>query len=129
MGEYMKIFLNRVLTGLVCLLAAGWVQSQQVPVIPALAPQPVSKTIQTNNPDIVVKQVSCVDLDVGGVVVNKGTQAFSGILHIAVKDEEGDVVGRNKVRLRVAAENGARFSFYYINTLNCFKHKFDFRLE
>ena len=96
----MKIFLNRVLTGLVCLLAAGWAQGQQVPVIPALAPQPVSKTIQTNNPDIVVKQISCVDLDVGGVVVNKGTQAFSGILHIAVKDEEGDVVGRNKVRLR-----------------------------
>lgn len=121
--------LSRVLTGLICLLAVGLAQSQQVPVIPALAPQPVSKTIKTNNPDIVVKQISCVDLDVGGVLVNRGAQAFSGILHIAVKDEEGDIVGRNKVRLRVAPETGARFSFYYINTLNCLKHKFDFRLE
>ena len=123
------IYSNRVLVAMICLLTAGYAMSQQVPVIPALAPQPVSKTIKTNNPDIVVKQISCVDMDVGGVVVNKGSQAFSGILHIAVKDEEGDVVGRNKVRLRVAPENGARFSFYYINTLNCLKHKFDFRLE
>lgn len=113
--------------GLLC--AASLAHSQQVPVIPPLAPQPPSKTIKTNNPDIVVKQISCVDLDVGGVLVNKGTEPFNGILHIAVRDEEGDVVGRNKVRLKVDAETGKRFAFYYINTLNCLKHKFDFRLE
>lgn len=86
-------------------------------------------SIQTNNPEIVVKQVLCQEYDVRGVLVNKSAENFNGILHIAVKDEEGDVVGRNKVRLRVSAENGARFSFYYINTLNCKKHTFDFFLE
>jgi len=86
-------------------------------------------SIETNNPEIVVKEVFCQEYDVRGVLVNKSAEDFNGILHIAVKDEDGDVVGRNKLRLRVTAENGARFSFYYINTLNCKKHKFDFRLE
>jgi hypothetical protein len=85
--------------------------------------------IKTNNPEFVVKEVFCIDYDVSGVLVNKSTEPFAGVLHIAVKDEEGDIVGRNKVRLRVTPENGARFSFYYINTLNCLKHKFDFRVE
>ncbi len=85
--------------------------------------------IKTNNPEFVVKEVFCIDYDVSGVLVNKSTEPFAGVLHIAVKDEEGDIVGRNKVRLRVTPENGARFSFYYINTLNCLKHKFDFRIE
>ncbi len=91
--------------------------------------KPASKTLQTNNPDIVVKRVYCVDYDLGGVLVNKGGQPFRGTLSVAVRDEEGDIVGRNKVRLRVGAENGARFSFYYINTLDCRRHKFDFRVE
>lgn len=85
--------------------------------------------IKTNNPEFVVKEVFCIDYDVSGVLVNKSTEPFAGVLHIAVRDEEGDIVGRNKVRLRVTPENGARFSFYYINTLNCLKHKFDFRVE
>jgi hypothetical protein len=88
-----------------------------------------AETLKTNNPEIVVKEIRCIDLDVRGVLVNKSSEPFNGTLFIAVKDEDGDVVGRNKVRLRVSAENGAPFSFYYINTLNCLKHKFDFRLE
>ena len=102
--------------GLVLLILAG--------IVPAHA-----KGIKTNNPEFVVKEVYCIDYDVSGVLVNKSAEPFAGVLHIAVKDEEGDIVGRNKVRLRVTPENGARFSFYYINTLNCFKHKCDFRVE
>ena len=102
--------------GLVLLILAG--------IVPAHA-----KGIKTNNPEVVVKEVYCIDYDVSGVLVNKSAEPFAGVLHIAVKDEEGDIVGRNKVRLRVTPENGARFSFYYINTLNCLKHKFDFRVE
>ena len=88
-----------------------------------------AETLKTNNPEIVVKEIRCIDYDVRGVLVNKSSVPFYGTLFIAVKDEDGDVVGRNKVRLRVSAENGVPFSFYYINTLNCLKHKFDFRLE
>ena len=88
-----------------------------------------AETLKTNNPEIVVKRVYCVDYNIGGVLVNKGDQPFRGSFSVAVKDEEGDVVGRNKMRLRVGAENGARFSFHYINTLDCKKQKFEFRVE
>lgn len=88
-----------------------------------------AETLKTNNPDIVVKRVYCVDYNLGGVLVNKGDQPFRGSFSVAVKDEEGDVVGRNKMRLRVGAENGARFSFHYINTLDCKKQKFEFQVE
>jgi hypothetical protein len=88
-----------------------------------------AETLKTNNPDIVVKRIYCVDYNIGGVLVNKGDQPFRGSFSVAVKDEEGDVVGRNKMRLRVGAENGARFSFHYINTLDCKKQKFEFRVE
>lgn len=87
------------------------------------------ETLQTNNPELVVKRVYCVDYNLGGVLVNKGGQPFRGSFSVAVKDEEGDVVGRNKMRLRVGAENGARFSFHYINTLDCRKQTFEFRVE
>ena len=88
-----------------------------------------AETLKTNNPELVVKRVYCVDYNLGGVLVNKGDQPFRGSFSVAVKDEEGDVVGRNKMRLRVGAENGARFSFHYINTLDCKKQKFEFRVE
>ncbi len=88
-----------------------------------------AKTLQTNNPELVVKRVYCVDYNLGGVLVNKGGQPFRGSFSVAVKDEEGDVVGRNRMRLRVGAENGARFSFHYINTLDCKKQKFEFWVE
>lgn len=87
------------------------------------------ETLQTNNPELVVKRVYCVDYNLGGVLVNKGGQPFRGSFSVAVKDKEGDVVGRNKMRLRVGAENGARFSFHYINTLDCRKQTFEFRVE
>ena len=88
-----------------------------------------AETLKTNNPELVVKRVYCVDYNIGGVLVNKGDQPFRGSFSVAVKDEEGDVVGRNKMRLRVGAENGARFSVHYINTLDCKKQKFEFRVE
>jgi hypothetical protein len=88
-----------------------------------------AETLKTNNPELVVKRVYCVDYNIGGVLVNKGGQPFRGSFSVAVKDEEGDVVGRNKMRLRVGAENGARFSFHYINTLDCRKQKFEFQVE
>ena len=88
-----------------------------------------AETLKTNNPELVVKRVYCVDYNIGGVLVNKGDQPFRGSFSVAVKDQEGDVVGRNKMRLRVGAENGARFSFHYINTLDCSKQKFEFRVE
>jgi hypothetical protein len=88
-----------------------------------------AETLQTNNPEIVVKRIYCVDYNLGGVLVNKGGQPFRGSFSVAVRDDEGDVVGRNKMRLRVGAENGARFSFHYINTLDCKKQKFEFRVE
>ena len=95
-------------------------------LFPALA---CAETLKTNNPELVVKRVYCVDYNIGGVLVNKGGQPFRGSFSVAVKDEEGDVVGRNKMRLRVGAENGARFSFHYINTLDCKKQKFEFQVE
>ncbi len=88
-----------------------------------------AETLETNNPDIVVKRVYCVDYGLGGVLVNKGDKPFRGSLAVAVKDEEGDVVGRGTQRLRVAATNGARFAYYYINTLDCRKHSFDFTVK
>lgn len=88
-----------------------------------------AETLQTNNPDLVVKRIYCVDYNLGGILVNKGGQPFRGSFSVAVRDEEGDVVGRNTMRLRVGAENGARFSFHYINTLDCRKQKFEFRVE
>ena len=103
--------------------------AQLEPLPSLVSPLPVLPTQPTNNPDFVVKQLHCVDYDVGGVVVNKSKQPFYGTLYIAVKDEEGDIVGRTKVKLRVDAENGKRFAVYYINTLNCVKHKFDFKVE
>jgi len=95
-----------------------------------LSPLPIhAETLQTNNPELVVKRVYCVDYNLGGVLVNKGGQPYRGSFSVAVRDEEGDVVGRNTMRLRVGAENGARFSFHYINTLDCRKQKFEFRVE
>ncbi len=88
-----------------------------------------AETLETNNPDIVVKRVYCVDYGLGGVIVNKGDKPFRGSLAVAVKDEEGDVVGRGTQRLRVGAVNGARFAYYYINTLDCRKHSFDFTVN
>ena len=88
-----------------------------------------AETLETNNPDIVVKRVYCVDYGLGGVLVNKGDKPFRGSLAVAVKDEDGDVVGRGTQRLRVSATNGARFAYYYINTLDCRKHSFDFTVK
>jgi hypothetical protein len=105
---------NPVIAAIVSMLLPAWVSAE---------------TLQTNNPELVVKRVYCVDYNLGGVLVNKGGQPFRGSFSVAVKDEEGDVVGRNKMRLRVGAENGARFSFHYINTLDCRKQKFEFRVE
>ncbi|MBM3337730.1 MAG: hypothetical protein FJY60_08620 [Betaproteobacteria bacterium] len=99
-------------------------------VVSLLSPALVcATTLKTNNPEIVVKRVYCVDYNIGGVLVNKGDQPFRGSFAVAVKDEEGDVVGRNKMRLRVGAENGARFSFHYINTLDCKRQKFEFTVQ
>ncbi len=101
-------------------------------ILVALAMLPLmasAATQTTNNPDILIKRVYCIDYDLGGVLVNKSDQPFRGTLSVAVRDDEGDIVGRNKLRLRVSGENGARFSFYYINTLDCRKHKFDFTVE
>ena len=119
-------FFLMVTTGLL-LTQQAFAQLEPLPSL--VSPLPVLPTQPTNNPDFVVKQLHCVDYDVGGVVVNKSKQPFYGTLYIAVKDEEGDIVGRTKVKLRVDAENGKRFSVYYINTLNCVKHKFDFKVE
>ncbi len=102
----------------VAALAIGWLP------LPAQA-----ETLETNNPDIVVKRVYCVDYGLGGVLVNKGDKPFRGSLAVAVKDEDGDVVGRGTQRLRVSATNGARFAYYYINTLDCRKHSFDFTVK
>ena len=88
-----------------------------------------AETLETNNPDIVVKRVFCIDYNVGGVLVNKGGQPFRGRLKVAVRDEEDDIVGRHSIRLRVGPETGARFDMYYINTLDCRKHKFEFTVE
>jgi len=65
----------------------------------------------------------------GGVLVNKGGQPFRGRLKVAVRDEEDDIVGRHSIRLRVGAANGARFAYYYINTLDCRRHHFEFTVN
>lgn len=105
-------------TSVAAALILGWMP------LPAHA-----ETLETNNPDIVVKRVYCVDYGLGGVLVNKSGKPFRGALAVAVKDEEGDVVGRGTQRLRVGATNGARFAYYYINTLDCRKHTFDFTVN
>ena len=38
-------------------------------LFPALA---CAETLKTNNPELVVKRVYCVDYNIGGVLVNKG---------------------------------------------------------
>jgi hypothetical protein len=88
-----------------------------------------AQTVDTNNPEIVVKSVYCVAFDLSGVLVNRGGQEFHGTLNVAVRDEEGDIVGRNKIKLRVGPENGKRFAFYYINTMNCRRHTFEFKVD
>ena len=88
-----------------------------------------AETMETNDPNIVVKSVYCIAFDLSGVLVNRGKEAFYGTLNVAVRDEDGDIVGRNKIKLRTGAENGKRFSFYYINTMNCRRHKFEFKVE
>ncbi|MCE2871791.1 MAG: hypothetical protein LW714_10345 [Oxalobacteraceae bacterium] len=88
-----------------------------------------AQTVDTNNPEIVVKSVYCVAFDLSGVLVNRSGQEFHGTLNVAVRDEEGDIVGRNKIKLRVGPENGKRFAFYYINTMNCRRHTFEFKLD
>lgn len=101
-------------------------------LLSALLARPVQaadKTLETNDPDIVVKRVFCIDTNVGGVLVNKAGRPFRGRLKLAVRDEEGDVVGRHSIRLRAGAETGARFDMYYINTLDCRRHSFEFSVE
>ena len=88
-----------------------------------------AETLETNDPNIVVKRVYCVAFDLSGVLVNRGKEDFHGTLNVMVRDEEGDIVGRNKIKLRAGAENGRRFSFYYINTMNCKRHKFEFKVD
>ena len=94
--------------------------------LPALAGY---ETLETNNPDIVVKRAFCVDYNVGGILVNKSTKPFRGRLKLAVRDEEGDIVGRHSIRLRANAENGTRFDMYYINTLYCSRQTLEFTVE
>lgn len=98
-------------------------------VLAAISLPSWAETLETNNPDIVVKRVFCVDTNVGGVLVNKAEQPFRGRLRVAVRDEEGDVVGRHSIRLRAGAGTGARFDMYYINTLDCRRHSFEFSVE
>ncbi len=105
-------------TSVVAAVALGWMP------LPAQA-----ETLETNNPDIVVKRVYCVDYGLGGVIVNRGGKPFRGSLAVAVTDDEGDVVGRSTQRLRVGAANGARFASYYINTLDCRRHHFEFTVN
>ena len=78
-----------------------------------------AQTVDTNNPEIVVKSVYCVAFDLSGVLVNRGGQEFHGTLNVAVRDEEGDI----------GPENGKRFAFYYINTMNCRRHTFEFKVD
>lgn len=105
-------------TSVVAAVALGWMP------LPAQA-----ETLETNNPDIVVKRVYCVDYGLGGVIVNRSGKPFRGSLAVAVTDDEGDVVGRSTQRLRVGAANGARFAYYYINTLDCRRHHFEFTVN
>lgn len=101
-------------------------------VLSLLSPWPVLagyETLETNNPDIVVKRAFCVDYNVGGILVNKSGKPFRGRLKLAVRDEEGDIVGRHSIRLRAPAENGTRFDMYYINTLYCSRQTLEFTVE
>jgi hypothetical protein len=97
-----------------------------------LAPLPVLAgylTMETNNPDIVVKRAFCVDYNIGGILVNKSGKPFRGRLSLAVRDDEGDIVGRHSIRLRASPENGTRFDMYYINTLYCSRQNLEFTVE
>jgi hypothetical protein len=87
------------------------------------------ETLETNNPDIVIKRAFCVDYNIGGILVNKSAKPFRGRLKLAVRDEEGDIVGRHSIRLRASAENGTRFDMYYINTLFCSRQSLEFTVE
>ena len=107
-----------VAASVVAAVALGWMP------LPAQA-----ETLETNNPDIVVKRVYCVDYGLGGVLVNRSGKPFRGSLAVAVTDDDGDVVGRGTQRLRVGAANGARFAYYYINTLDCRRHHFEFTVN
>lgn len=102
-----------------------WVLSMAAPLPLWAAMEP----IETNNPDIVVKRVFCVDYNVGGILVNKSNRPFRGRLKLAVRDEEGDIVGRHSIRLRALPENGTRFDMYYINTLYCARQTLEFSVE
>lgn len=94
-------------------------------MLPSMA---CAETLETNDPNIVVKNVYCVAFDLSGVLVNRGQDEFHGVLNVAVRDEDGDIVGRGRLKLRAGSENGRRFSFYYINTMNCRRHKFEFNV-
>ena len=108
------------------------IQGRLLLLLMLIAPVPLwaaMEPIETNNPDIVVKRVFCVDYNVGGILVNKSNRPFRGRLKLAVRDEEGDIVGRHSIRLRALPENGTRFDMYYINTLYCSRQTLEFTVE
>ncbi|MFM7759522.1 MAG: hypothetical protein ACKO6R_01460 [Burkholderiaceae bacterium] len=108
------------------------IQGRLLLLLTLIAPVPLwaaMEPIETNNPDIVVKRVFCVDYNVGGILVNKSNRPFRGRLKLAVRDEEGDIVGRHSIRLRALPENGTRFDMYYINTLYCSRQTLEFTVE
>jgi len=108
------------------------IQGRLLLLLTLIAPVPLwaaMEPIETNNPDIVVKRVFCVDYNVGGILVNKSNRPFRGRLKLAVRDEEGDIVGRHSIRLRALPENGTRFYMYYINTLYCSRQTLEFTVE
>jgi hypothetical protein len=111
--------MKRIIAGIAVLACGLFVQVVQA----------ASETLETNNPEVVVKRVYCVDYNLGGVLVNRAAQPFRGRLRVAVRDGEGDVVGRHSIRMRAGAETGARFEMYYINTLDCRRHTFEFTVE
>jgi hypothetical protein len=111
---------------LVCRLVLRFIVLLAMWLMPPLIAR--AETLETNDPNIVVKSVYCVAFDLSGVLVNRGQDEFHGVLTVAVRDEDGDIVGRGRLKLRAGAENGRRFSFYYINTMNCRRHKFEFNV-
>ena len=111
---------------LVCRLVLRFIALLAIWLMPPLIAR--AETLETNDPNIVVKSVYCVAFDLSGVLVNRGQDEFHGVLNVAVRDEDGDIVGRGRLKLRAGAENGRRFSFYYINTMNCRRHKFEFNV-
>ncbi len=111
---------------LVCRLVLRFIVLLAMWLMPPLIAR--AETLETNDPNIVVKSVYCVAFDLSGVLVNRGQDEFHGVLTVAVRDEDGDIVGRGRLKLRAGAENGRHFSFYYINTMNCRRHKFEFNV-